>query len=870
MGTVFISYARKDSAFVRRLHDALEARGREAWVDWEGIPPTEKWLAKIRSAIEEADAFLFVISPEAVASEVCGIELDYAIKQHKRLIPVVYREPEPGQVRRELSEINYIFARDTDSFDTACETLITALDTDLDWTRAHTRLLVRSIEWDRESRDASYTLRGRDLDEFEEWLAKSPDKEPKPTSLQSEYLLASRRTVTRRQRIAGAIVAVGLSIAIGLGTIAYFQHRERVRQETISAARELVNRAEALRDGPVDTEGARDRLAESTRAAVRALQTFHELGMPTLSADQAVRKSYAVLPKWMDTDLGNDRIDASSFDAAGAYLVMFRGRERLTVWDTAQYQKIGTCPRSLAAMESSVAVAVGGAGTLVASAVYNAAKGKAATEITVWSMADCSRKLRVQVPGRRARLALDSQGEHLLVDDGTTIRAWEVASRSELALNITGLVQAFAPSPDGRWLATIERDRGERQYWVRIRDLTGAQALRAWPHPKRVTWLQWHPHRLVVRSRNTASIYDPDSGQLIQRLPVDKRRFALSPNGRFRADLGVEYAIQIREVATDTEIERSSHDVDVADMAFGADNRSLVTVDAVNRRIRWWRFAKEEAYAVIHDGPAVGQMHFSPDGSRLFTASGESISAWRLPLSGEPTAPERQPATDSAAKPLGQFHIELTAATGSAKETSAIKIREAASGGVLRTITLEARALTAVLSHDGGRLAVILAMQITRGGSNRRLEAWDVETGVRLATRGFDAVPDEDIANYLQFAGDDRYLVVGTREGVAIVDAAQLTPVATLYHRGAKLTVIQGAGTLAATAGSDGSVRIWKMVDREEIARITSVQELAAIALSNDGRWLATLDAAGTVRLWTLASGDLIEQACRWVPEPCP
>ena len=60
------------------------------------------------------------------------------------------------------------------------------------------------------------------------------------------------------------------------------------------------------------------------------------------------------------------------------------------------------------------------------------------------------------------------------------------------------------------------------------------------------------------------------------------------------------------------------------------------------------------------------------------------------------------------------------------------------------------------------------------------------------------------------------------------------------------------------------------MVDREEIARITSVQELAAIALSNDGRWLATLDAAGTVRLWTLASGDLIEQACRWVPEPCP
>jgi len=34
---VFISHSRKDKEFVRRLHEALSWRDREAWVDWEDI-----------------------------------------------------------------------------------------------------------------------------------------------------------------------------------------------------------------------------------------------------------------------------------------------------------------------------------------------------------------------------------------------------------------------------------------------------------------------------------------------------------------------------------------------------------------------------------------------------------------------------------------------------------------------------------------------------------------------------------------------------------------------------------------------------------------------------------------------------------------
>ena len=65
MADVFISYSRNDRDFVHRLHDALTKSNRDTWVDWEGIYPTEEWMDKVRSAIDSAQAFVFLISPDS-------------------------------------------------------------------------------------------------------------------------------------------------------------------------------------------------------------------------------------------------------------------------------------------------------------------------------------------------------------------------------------------------------------------------------------------------------------------------------------------------------------------------------------------------------------------------------------------------------------------------------------------------------------------------------------------------------------------------------------------------------------------------------------------------------------------------------------
>jgi hypothetical protein len=65
---VFISYSRKNRDFLDRWDEALKSRGREAWVDWEDIRPAEEFMKAIYGAIEGADTFIFVLTPDSVAS----------------------------------------------------------------------------------------------------------------------------------------------------------------------------------------------------------------------------------------------------------------------------------------------------------------------------------------------------------------------------------------------------------------------------------------------------------------------------------------------------------------------------------------------------------------------------------------------------------------------------------------------------------------------------------------------------------------------------------------------------------------------------------------------------------------------------------
>ena len=103
MPDVFVSYSRRDTEFVRRLVEGLQARGKEVWLDTEGIRDGEVFPDAIRSAVEGSNAFVLVISPDSIASSFCDQEVDHAVEHHKQIVPLVYRQVAdselPGPIR---------------------------------------------------------------------------------------------------------------------------------------------------------------------------------------------------------------------------------------------------------------------------------------------------------------------------------------------------------------------------------------------------------------------------------------------------------------------------------------------------------------------------------------------------------------------------------------------------------------------------------------------------------------------------------------------------------------------------------------------------------------------------------------------------
>ncbi len=250
---VFISYSRTDIEFVQRFASSLNELGKTPWIDTDAIADAEVFPQAIRTAIEESDAFLFVITPASVASRFCEQEVTYAGTLAKRIVPVVRDVVADAEIPEDIRNRNWIPFTDSDDYDASLQRVVQALDTDLELRKEHTRILVKAIEWEHEGKERSFLLRGAELKAAEGWLARiGLGADQTSTALQRDYVLASRRAATRRGRIVvGVSVAVAV-IALGLGVLALVSRDQAVSSGKSSQALALA--AESQNDLSADPE----------------------------------------------------------------------------------------------------------------------------------------------------------------------------------------------------------------------------------------------------------------------------------------------------------------------------------------------------------------------------------------------------------------------------------------------------------------------------------------------------------------------------------------------------------------------------------------------------------------------------------------
>jgi hypothetical protein len=88
-GFIFISYSRKDKAFVQRLTGDLQRHGVAVWIDQEGLKAgSPDWEYAVRKAIRASRGVVLVASPASAGSDYVRDELRIAAMYKRQVIPV--------------------------------------------------------------------------------------------------------------------------------------------------------------------------------------------------------------------------------------------------------------------------------------------------------------------------------------------------------------------------------------------------------------------------------------------------------------------------------------------------------------------------------------------------------------------------------------------------------------------------------------------------------------------------------------------------------------------------------------------------------------------------------------------------------------
>ncbi|MEM9806001.1 MAG: TIR domain-containing protein [Cyanobacteria bacterium P01_D01_bin.56] len=195
MTQVFLAYAYEDKEVMEKIRDSLRREGFTVWTNTSDIKTGEAFEKAIQRGVEQADNILYLISPDALDSEYCQHEINYASSLNKRIIPVLVRSTPQDQLPDTLRQLQYIDLTDNvkdEDYRLDESQLIRILLHKSVYYSQHKSLLVKALKWQQQQNNLSILLRGYSLHQAQDWWQSAKKHSQHPaTSIQSDFIAAS-------------------------------------------------------------------------------------------------------------------------------------------------------------------------------------------------------------------------------------------------------------------------------------------------------------------------------------------------------------------------------------------------------------------------------------------------------------------------------------------------------------------------------------------------------------------------------------------------------------------------------------------------------------------------------------------------------
>ncbi len=826
MSHIFISYSRKDFDFAQKIVDALAENKLDTWIDWKSIPKGEDWEQEIYRGIEEADAFLFLISPDSVASQMCNKEIAHAVKNGKRILPIVIRDTDPKIIHPEISKRNWIFCRDgQDDFNKAIEETRKTIHTDYEWLKYHTELQVKALKWEKK-KDTSRLLRGKELREAEQQLAEvSVQEDPQPTQIQREYILVSQRNEIRTRRQITIGLVAGLAIMVVLSFVAWGQRNSAISAQNTAVA-EANSRATAQANALSEANAKATALVneESARATAESEKRRADKQSDIALANQMAAFSISHLDTQYDLSL---LLASQSFQLENTYQTK-----------NAFLFSLQQAPYLLAILQSRAndIIFTSDNLSLVSGYEYN--------NISFWDL-----------------------------KTHTIVKELEVDDVTSLSLSMDGNILAAGTS-DGRILVldlstgkSLMTWRGEDykidkyssvefsdSFDQRIYDITFSPTTSLLASSSLVGVVGGGEHKNAVR------LWDATTGQQIKMLINDYIgsivSIAFSPDGTILAGGGSDKIIWLWDVNTGKQIGNplTGHTDGITDILFSPDGKVLATV-ACDDGIYLWNVQTHKMIDTILDNVCAEKIAFNSDGSILAvgTISGE-IWLWSM-KTGEKVDVVLTGHTSWINKVLFSLDDSVLA---SESEDGTIRLWDI--NAIMRD-QVPPDDTTYVLDLTFSPNGCILAS----GGSDNTVRLWDAETMQQI---GEPLKGQSDRITKVVFNPNGNILASGSEDGTLwlwnVETHRQIDKIIGAHNGAIRTLSFSPDGTNLLSGSEDGSAWIWNLDAIEKGKELNGEQIMrgdwiSSMVFSPDGLMFAIGTLQGSISFWNTTSHENAE-----------